>query len=270
MRYSDITAGRFIARPNRFIALVELDGRTETVHVKNTGRCRELLVPGAEVYLAGAGEGTPRKTRYDLVAVRKGGRLINMDSQAPNAAVKEWLLAGNLFPAGTEIRPEFRYGDSRFDFAAVETRAAARSPAPALLEVKGVTLVETRSAGLSPARTPEEECSAVPPLPIRPASPGSCGGPMGEDVALFPDAPTQRGTKHLRELAAYAAAGGRAWALFVIQTEGVEHFAPNEATDPAFAAALRAARDAGVHILAYDCRVAPDSMELNAPVEVRL
>ncbi len=226
MRYSDITAGRFIARPNRFIALVELDGRTETVHVKNTGRCRELLVPGAEVYLAGAGENTPRKTRYDLVAVRKGERLINMDSQAPNAAAKEWLQAGNLFPTGTEIRPEFRYGDSRFDFAAF-------TPELALLEVKGVTLER-------------------------------------EGAVFFPDAPTQRGTRHLRELAAYAASGGGAYVLFVIQMEGVAFFAPNGATDPAFAAALRGARDAGVHVLAYDCRVAPDSMVLNAPVEVRL
>ena len=222
MRYDRVVAGRFIARPNRFIAYVELDGRTETVHVKNTGRCRELLVPGAEVYLA-EGTNPARKTRYDLVAVRKGGRLINMDSQAPNAAALEWLRAGNLFPAGTDIRPEYTYGDSRFDIAAF-------TPELALLEVKGVTL---------------ERDGAV----------------------LFPDAPTTRGTKHLRELAAFP---GEAYVLFVIQMEDVKYFAPNEETDPVFAAALRAAHEAGVHILAYDCKVTPESMVLSKPVEVRL
>ena len=225
MRYEKVKAGRFLARPNRFIAQVELDGRTETVHVKNTGRCRELLVPGARVYLA-EGTNPARKTRYDLVAVEKGTRLINMDSQAPNAAALEWLWAGELFPAGTEIRPEHTYGDSRFDFAAF-------TPELALLEVKGVTL---------------ERDGAV----------------------LFPDAPTVRGAKHLRELAAYAASGGGAYVLFVIQMEGVDHFAPNGETDPAFADALRTAAAAGAHILAYDCKVAPGSMTINAPVEVRI
>ena len=228
--------------------------------MKNTGRCRELLVPRARVYLADAGEDTGRRTRYDLIAVEKGARLINMDSQAPNAAVLEWLKRGELFPPGTEIKPEFRYGDSRFDFGLF-------TPELALLEVKGVTLVETRSAGLSPALAPEFECSAVSPLPTRFASLDSRGGPVGDGVVLFPDAPTERGTKHLRELAAFP---GPAYVLFVIQMEGVDHFEPNAATDPAFAAALKAAVAAGVHILAYDCRVAPDSMELNAPVAVRL
>ncbi len=236
MRYERVVPARFIARPNRFIAHVELDGRAETVHVKNTGRCRELLVPGARVYLADAGANAARRTRYDLIAVERGSRLINMDSQAPNAAALEFLRAGNIFPPGTEIKPEFRYGPSRFDFSAF-------TPALALLEVKGVTLVETRSA---------------PP------------GPMGGDVALFPDAPTARGAKHLRELAAFAEGGGAAYVLFVIQTAGVAYFAPNEATDQAFAAALRGAAKAGVRILAYDCRVTPESMALDAPVPVRL
>ena len=158
MKYESVVAGRFLARPNRFIAYVDLDGHTETVHVKNTGRCRELLVPGAQVYLA-EGTNPVRKTRYDLVAVEKGTRLVNMDSQAPNAAALEWLRAGNVFPPGAEIRPEYRYGDSRFDIAAF-------IPELALLEVKGVTL---------------ERDGAV----------------------LFPDAPTARGVKHLRELAAF-------------------------------------------------------------------
>ena len=223
MRYSKIVPARFIDRPNRFIAHVALDGRTETVHVKNTGRCRELLVPGALVYLSDAGEHTARKTRYDLVAVQKGERLVNMDSQAPNAAALEWLRAGHLFPAGTDIRPEYTYGDSRFDIAAF-------TPDLALLEVKGVTLER-------------------------------------DGVVLFPDAPTVRGAKHLRELAAFP---GESYILFVIQMEGVKYFAPNAETDPAFAAALRAARDAGVHILACDCRVTPETMEINEPVEVRL
>ena len=223
MRYERIRAGTFIDRPNRFIAHVRLDGRVETVHVKNTGRCRELLVPGARVYLADAGADAARKTRYDLVAVEKGERLVNMDSQAPNAAVLEWLRAGELFPPGTEIRPEFKYGDSRFDFGLL-------TPDLALLEVKGVTLER-------------------------------------DGVVLFPDAPTERGAKHLRELTAFP---GAAYVLFVVQMEGVRYFAPNEATDPAFAAALRTARNAGVRILAYDCRVTPESMELNEPVEVRL
>lgn len=223
MRYERVVPARFLDRPNRFIAHVELDGRVETVHVKNTGRCRELLVPNARVYLSDAGEGAERKTRYDLIAVEKGERLINMDSQAPNAAALEWLRAGALFPPGTAIRPEFRYGDSRFDFSAF-------TPELALLEVKGVTLER-------------------------------------DGTVLFPDAPTERGAKHLRELAAFP---GRAYVLFVIQMEGVDHFEPNAATDPAFAAALRAARDAGVGVLAYDCRVTPESMELNTPVEVRI
>ena len=222
MKYEKVVAGRFIARPNRFIAQVEIDGQMETVHVKNTGRCRELLVPGATVYLA-EGTNPNRKTRYDLVAVEKGDRLINMDSQAPNAAVLEWLRKGNLFPAGTDIKPEYTYGDSRFDVAAF-------TPDLALLEVKGVTLER-------------------------------------EGAAFFPDAPTIRGARHLRELAAFP---GESCVLFVIQMKGVSYFAPNDATDPALAQALRAARDAGVHILAYDCHVTPDSMTLADPVEVRL
>ena len=222
MRYETIKEGRFIDRPNRFIAHVALDGHVETVHVKNTGRCRELLVPEAAVYLA-EGANPARKTRYDLVAVQKGGRLINMDSQAPNAAALEFLRAGNIFPVGTRIQPEYTYGDSRFDISAF-------TPDLALLEVKGVTLER-------------------------------------DGVVLFPDAPTIRGTKHLRELAAFP---GQAWVLFVVQMEDVKYFTPNEETDPAFAAALRAAHGAGVHILAYDCKVTPDTMALHAPVEIRL
>lgn len=227
MRYEKVTAGRFLDRPNRFIAHVEVAGRMETVHVKNTGRCREFLVPGATVYLADSwgAEGIPnaRKTRYDLIAVEKGSRLINMDSQAPNKAVREWLESGNLFPAGSVIRPEYTHGDSRFDFAAF-------TPELALLEVKGVTLER-------------------------------------ENRALFPDAPTLRGAKHVRHLGAFS---GKGYILFVVQMEGIECFSPNDDTDPAFGKALREARTAGVELLAYDCRVTPDTMTIGKPIEVKL
>lgn len=227
MQYEKITAGRFLSRPNRFVAHVEIAGRTETVHVKNTGRCRELLVPGATVYLSdswgAAGIPNARKTRYDLVAVEKGTRLINMDSQAPNKAVQEWLMAGNLFPPGSVLRPEYTHGDSRFDFAAF-------TPELALLEVKGVTLERA-------------------------------------NIALFPDAPTLRGAKHLRHLAEFS---GKGYILFVVQMEGVAHFEPNDETDPAFGKALRDAKAAGVEILVYDCRVTPDSMVIGNRIEVKL
>ena len=227
MRYEKITAGRFLDRPNRFIAHVEVAGNAETVHVKNTGRCRELLVPGATVYLSDSWgpEGIPneRKTRYDLVAVEKGPRLINMDSQAPNKAVLEWLQAGNLFPAGSLVRPEYTHGDSRFDFAAF-------TPELALLEVKGVTLER-------------------------------------ENVAMFPDAPTLRGAKHVRHLTEFS---GKGYILFVVQMEGVECFIPNDETDPAFGKTLREACAAGVELLAYDCHVTPDSMTIGKPINVKL
>ena len=221
MRYGSVREGRFLARPNRFIARVELCGAVETVHVKNTGRCRELLVPGARVILAAADD-PRRKTRYDLVAVWKGETLINMDSQAPNAAAPELLR--RLFP-GCAIFPERTFGSSRFDFYLEQgTRKI-------FVEVKGVTLER-------------------------------------EGLALFPDAPTERGRKHLAELVRAVEQGYEAWVLFLIQMEGCAAFAPNEETDPAFAAALRAARDAGVGILCYDCAVTPESMTPRESVKV--
>ena len=226
MRYDNIRAGVFLSRPNRFIAHVDVDGRTEVCHVKNTGRCRELLVPGAAVWLTESAN-SARKTRYDLVAVQKGERLINMDAAAPNRVFGEYLAAGLLLPSPTLIRPETRFGDSRLDFYVEngETRA--------FCEVKGVTLER-------------------------------------DGAALFPDAPTERGVRHLGELARCVEAGFSAWAVFVIQMEGVDYFAPNRETHPAFADALRAARDAGVHLLALDCRVTPDSLTARKPVEIRL
>ncbi len=221
--YADTAAGTFLSRPNRFIARVELAGREETVHVKNTGRCRELLVPGARVILARS-DNPDRKTRFDLAAVWKGDILINMDSQAPNAAAGELLR--RLFP-GCAVRPEYVWGRSRFDFY---LEGAGRR---VLLEVKGVTLEK-------------------------------------DGLALFPDAPTERGARHLRELARAGEEGYEAYVLFLVQMKGCRAFAPNGDTDPAFAAALRAARDAGVGILCYDCAVTENSMTADAPVPVLL
>ncbi len=225
MIYHNICSGTFIERPNRFIAHVELEGQQQVVHVKNTGRCRELLTSGARVYCEAAGNPL-RKTPYDLIAVEKGRRLINMDSQAPNAAVKEWLEGGGLGPV-TALHPEHRHGSSRFDFA------FTLQGKPCLLEVKGVTLEQ-------------------------------------EGICAFPDAPTQRGARHLQELAQAAREGYGAYVLFVIQMEDVRYLHPNDQTDPAFGQALRQAREAGVQILAMDCAVTPASMVLRSPVPVHL
>lgn len=222
--YEHVLPAEFIARPNRFIARVRLDGREETVHVKNTGRCRELLIPGARVWLA-EGANPARKTRYDLVAVEKGGLLVNMDSQAPNKAAAEAFP--RLFPQITDLRPEAVFGDSRLDFC------ADIGDKKLYVEVKGCTLEE-------------------------------------DGVALFPDAPTQRGVKHLRELESCVRAGHAAALIIVIQMKGVRVFRPNRRTHPAFADALAHARDAGVQVLARDCLVTPDSLTLDQPVAVEL
>ena len=223
MRYEHTADGTFLSRPNRFIAKVLLDGREETVHVKNTGRCRELLRPGVRVVLCRA-QNPLRKTDWDLVAVWKGGNLVNMDAQAPNAAAAELLPA--LFP-GARIYPEHIWGRSRFDFF---LRCGERE---IFVEVKGVTLEEN-------------------------------------GLARFPDAPTDRGTRHLRELIAARQAGYESCILFLIQMKGCTRFSPNDRTDPAFGDALRDAAEAGVKILCYDCAVTPDSMTADRPVPVAL
>ena len=225
MKYRNITPAKFISRRNRFVAQVEINGRTETVHVKNTGRCRELLPEGAKVWCQRS-DNPARKTKYDLITAQKGDRLINMDSQAPNAAVKEWLLAGGLGQV-EQLRPETTWGESRFDFSFVKEGKKC------LLEVKGVTLEE--------------------------------GG-----ICAFPDAPTQRGARHLRELTQAAGQGLEAYVLFVIQMEAVVYLHPNDATDPAFGQALRNAAANGVKVLAMDCRVTPQSMEIGKEVPVVL
>lgn len=225
MEYSNMVPGVFLDRPNRFIAHVEIDGAVETVHVKNTGRCRELLPKGARVYCQRS-DNPARKTKYDLISVEKNGRLINMDSQAPNAAAGEWLRSGGLGKV-ENLRAETVHGDSRFDFSfTLEGR-------PCFLEVKGVTLEE-------------------------------------DGVCAFPDAPTERGAKHLRGLTQAAAEGYGAYVLFVIQMENVRYLCPNETTDPDFALALRQAAAAGVHVLAVECRVTPETMTLTKGVPVKL
>mgnify|MGYP004467419403 FL=1 len=224
MRYDNIVRGRFLSRPNRFIALVDIDGAETVCHVKNTGRCRELLVPGAEVYLV-PGTAPGRKTPYDLVAVDKSGVLINMDAQAPNRVFAEF--ARTFDPQALSVRPEFRFGDSRLDFC------LERPDGLHLVEVKGVTL--------------------------------ESGG-----HARFPDAPTERGVKHLRELMRAVEQGHRATAFFVVQMAQVTDFAPNDDTHPAFGAALRQAAAAGVQVVAYACRVTPDTMSIDRPVPVIL
>ena len=217
--------GEFLARPNRFVAHVRIGGKTEICHVKNTGRCRELLPVGAKVWCLES-DNPARKTRYDLITVRKGERLINMDSQAPNAAAREWLLAGGLGEI-EDLRPETVHGDSRFDFSFMKNGKRC------FLEVKGVTL-------------------------------------ENEGVCAFPDAPTERGAKHLRGLARAAGEGYGAYVLFVVQMEGVKYLHPNDTTDPAFGRALREAAAAGVEILAMDCRVTPGTMRVNESLPVVL
>ncbi len=240
MKYKQIVRGTFIERPNRFIAMVDIDGKIETVHVKNTGRCRELLVPGAMVYLE-AGNNPERKTAYDLVAVQKQDRLINMDSQAPNKVVEEWLLKKELFPGLICVRPETKYGNSRFDFYVEYDKDAGKYPGEsgkAFIEVKGVTLER-------------------------------------DGVVLFPDAPSDRAVKHVEELIQAKAAGYDAYIILVIQMDEVKYFLPNRETHPEFAEALEKAAQAGVEILAYDCSVqleGESQLELNIqnPVPVYL
>jgi len=275
MTYRDIRPGRFLARPNRFIAQVEVDGGEETVHVKNTGRCKELLVPGCTVYLEGSAS-PKRRTKYDLVAVEKArpGKpplLINMDSQAPNKVFYEWMAAGlgeELgLPKPALLRPETTWGNSRFDFyweyPGTELMGPPREPSAA------------GRAGRGGAKERDEECpagrSGSERTLLRRGFVEVKGCTLEEDgLALFPDAPTQRGVKHLRELMACREAGYEAAVCVVIQMEGMTAFSPNDRTHPGFGAALREAARAGVRVLALECAVAPDSLTIARPVPVRL
>ena len=225
MQYENMVPGVFIARPNRFIAHVEIDGQMEICHVKNTGRCRELLTPGAQVWCQRSGNPS-RKTKYDLITVKKGDRLINMDSQAPNIAAGEWLRSGGLGEI-SDLKAEYTHGDSRFDFSFLMEGKRC------FLEVKGVTLED-------------------------------------DGVCAFPDAPTERGVKHLRGLTQAAKDGYGAFVLFVIQMADVKYLRPHDERDPAFGAALREAAENGVTVMAMDCGVTEDTMQIRLPVLVRL
>lgn len=231
MQYHTIYEGIFHSRPNRFIAYIDVNGQREKCHVKNTGRCKELLYDGVKVYVEESDK-PERKTKYSLINVMKGERLINMDSQAPNKVVHEWLAKEALIHNVTKIKPEYTYGDSRVDFY-VEAKNEDGTLRKILMEVKGVTLEE-------------------------------------EGVVRFPDAPTERGIKHIHELAKATKEGYESYIFFVIQMKGVSYFEPNHITHPEFAKALADAVSEGVHVLAYDCEVGIDTLAIREPVEVRL
>lgn len=227
MRYERITQGSFLERPNRFLAYAELAGKKEVIHVKNTGRCAELLKPGAVIYVQES-QNPERKTKWDLIAVEKGDRIINMDSQIPNRVVQDWIEEGNLFEDVRLVKPETTYCNSRFDLY-VETGDKRKI----FIEVKGVTLEEN-------------------------------------GVVRFPDAPSECAVKHLEELGHAVKEGYEAYVFFVIQMKGVRYFTPNRDTHPSFCDALKRAQAAGVHVLAYDCEVSADSIEVNEEVPVVL
>lgn len=226
MKYEHMEQAVFLERPNRFVAYVELSEKREICHVKNTGRCRELLLPGAEIYVQRQNN-PARKTPLDLIAVKKGDRLINMDSQAPNRVTAEWLRTGGFCSQDAMIRPECRYGNSRFDFYIEDGKRKI------FMEVKGVTLEE-------------------------------------EGIVRFPDAPTERGVKHIQELIECKKAGYEAYIFFVIQMKNVRFMEPNDRTHPEFGEALRKAAAEGVGIFARDCLVEPDKLVIDQEVEVRL
>lgn len=224
MKYENIVKGIFLERPNRFIAHCEINGKTEVCHVKNTGRCKELLIKGTTVYLQKS-DNPNRKTKYDLIAVEKGDRLINMDSQIVNYVAIEYLP--QMFENIIYIKPECKYGNSRFDiYVENETDKI-------FVEVKGVTL-------------------------------------ENDGVVRFPDAPTERGIKHLKELQKAVTEGYKAYVLFVVQTDNVLYFEPNRATHPEFAETLKEVSDNGVNVLAYQCSVTPESIKIKNKIPVKI
>lgn len=243
MRYNNIRKAKFIERLNRFIAKIEIDGEVVDCHVKNTGRCKELLLSGADIYVEES-DNPNRKTKYDLISVYKGDLLINMDSQVPNKVVGEWLKKGHLFENISLIKPEKVYGKSRFDFYVEEDadnkkdkeksfKEEAPAKRKAFIEVKGVTLEL-------------------------------------DGVVKFPDAPTERGVKHLKELAESIEEGYEAYVIFVIQMQGMKYFTPNEETHKEFADTLREVVKRGVKVLAYGCEITEDSIDIIEEVPVRL
>ena len=226
MKYENIIKARFISRPNRFIAEVEIDGNIEIAHVKNTGRCKELLTEGTTVYVQKS-DNPARKTKYDLITVVKNGMLINMDSQAPNKVFGEWVSQGNFAADVDLIKPECKYGNSRFDFY---IEAGGRK---IFAEIKGVTLEE-------------------------------------EGIVMFPDAPTERGIKHIKELCECVKNGYEGYIFFIIQMEQCKYFTPNKATHTEFAEALKKASECGVNIKAMNCNVTKDELIILKEVEIKL
>ena len=225
MTYKNINKAVFIDRPNRFIARCEINEQVETVHVKNTGRCKELLIPGTTVFLEKFNAQT-RKTNYDLISVIKGNRIINIESQAPNKIFLEWAKSGKFLPDILLIKPEYRFLNSRFDFY-IETPFKK-----IFIEIKGATL-------------------------------------ENNGVVMFPDAPTQRGLKHISELIEVKKKGYEAYIIFVIQMENAKYFMPNYITHKAFADKLKECDDNGVNVAAFDTIVTEKSIVLNNEVEVR-
>jgi sugar fermentation stimulation protein A len=225
MKYNNVKEGIFLSRKNRFIANVEIDGKMELCHVKNTGRCRELFIEGTKAYVE-RNDKPDRKTKFSLIAVEKEGELVNVDSSAPNRVVREWLQKGNLFSFCTDIRQEVVYGNSRFDFY-------VEAEKPYFIEVKGVTLEENK-------------------------------------IARFPDAPTQRGVKHMKELCRCAEEGYGAGIIFVVQMKKAECFVPNDRTHPEFGYVLREAKKAGVFVKAVNCLVEQDSLEIFHEIKIEL
>ena len=226
MKYENIIKAKFISRPNRFIAEVEIDGNTEIAHVKNTGRCKELLMEGTTIYVQKS-DNPARKTKYDLITVVKNGMLINMDSQAPNKVFGEWVSQGNFAADVDLIKPECKYGNSRFDFY---IEAGGRK---IFAEIKGVTLEE-------------------------------------EGIVMFPDAPTERGIKHIKELCECVKNGYEGYIFFIIQMEQCKYFTPNKATHIEFAEALKKASECGVNIKAMNCNVTKDALIILKEVEIKL
>lgn len=225
VRYGKTVRGTFVSRPNRFIAKVLVEGKEETVHVKNTGICREILVPGTQVVLEDSCNPS-RKTRYDLIAAYKGGNLINIDSQSPNKAFGEFIAESGIFSGTPAVHPEYSHGDSRFDFY-IESEGRR-----IFVEVKGVTR-------------------------------------EFDGVCMFPDAPTERGLKHLRGLERCVEEGYEAYLALVVQMKGMHVFVPDYETHPEFGREMERAEEMGVGVLVYDCVVTEDSMYVDSPVPHR-
>ncbi|NMB98051.1 MAG: DNA/RNA nuclease SfsA [Clostridiaceae bacterium] len=227
MKYKNIKQAKFINRPNRFIANIEIDSNKEICHVKNTGRCKELLIPGARIFVQESDNKT-RKTKYDLISVYKGNKLVNIDSQVPNKVFHEWLLECDLIENISFIKPESTYGSSRFDFY-IETSDNRRI----FVEVKGVTLEKN-------------------------------------GIAMFPDAPTERGVKQIVELCRCMDDGYEAYVVFIVQMKDVLYLTPNNVTHKAFGDALKAANNKGLNIIALDTWVTENSISAGDYVDVRL